>query len=1140
MNFKILFIVGCLLLTTQLFAQEGNISLNIKNTPLVDVFTKIQEESGYRFFYSDDLVDLKKSVSIEVENADIESVVGALEAQTSLTFRQMEDKLIVVVPSGEEQQSAVITGKVTSESEPQGLPGVSVVVKGTTVGVVTDFDGNFRLEVPDKYAILIFSFIGFQEQEVPLNGKSILNIELVEDVQSIDEVVVTALAIQRDKESLGYSISQVGSEEIATAKESNVMNSLAGKVAGLQINTTPSGVDGSTRVVLRGISSLSGNNRPLIVIDGIPVDGGTFGTVGTIGGDSKDMGDALSDINPEDVESMSVLKGAGASAAYGSRGANGVILITTKKGTQRKGIGVSVSSNYTVDQPYLYPEFQNVYGQGAFGEYPADIEAVKGSEPYIWSWGPKMEGQIVTNYLGEEVPFVPQPNPYKEFYEMGTSAQNTIAFEGGDAKTNFRTSITDQHSKGIVPDNTLSKQTLNLRGFTKLGNAIEVDGKVTYIHHKAENRPDLAEGVTSAGWSFNNMPRNISLDDLKNNTVDSEGKELWAWDRTSGNPYWGLENKHNEDTRDRIQTLLSAKINLLENLSLLTRSGFDFMNRTAKEHAAAGSKNHANFKGYYRNGAENNIEWNTDALLTYKTQLSEQVKMDFNVGGNYRYTQGKGIYQSGENWRVPNFYTMSNLEDFGTWEGFWEKEVWSALGLGQISWKNYLYFDFTLRNDWSSTLPTKNNQNSYFYHSENLSFLFTEMLNIKSSFLTSGKLRGSYAKVGNDTGAYNLNDYYSVGQSQLPYSTGSMSNTLANSNLMPENTFSWEVGTNLGFWDNRLEVDFTWYDAYTVNQIMRVKTALSSGWGDRWINSGELSNKGFELQINGTPIDKADGLRWDVTFNMSKNMSEVVSLYSDEYQKVDNLVLKTSVMDWAIVEARVGGEFGEIYGNDFARDENGNILVDAAGYGMKGEYKKLGSINPDFIGGLSNNLSYKNFNLSFLIDFQVGGEYYSHSSLYRDLMGTGVTSLEGREEWYSTHQGFGHFLPIPGVFPDGYIQDGINVETGQPNDVPVQPIFRHVETMVNRGIVADYIMDATNVRMREVVLGYNLPSRWLDNTFIARANLSLVGRNLFFIYLATDKIDPEAGFDAGNFGSAFELNTMPGTRSFGFNLNLSF
>ncbi len=1058
----------------------------------------------------------------------------------SKTFLVFFFLLLTFIVFSQDQNTIVVSGKVTSNTETEGLPGVNVVIKGTTTGVITDFSGNYTITVPSLDVVLQFSFIGFQSQEVALNGQTMIDVVLVEDLQSIDEVVVTALAIQRNKESLGYSISQVGSEEINQAKESNVINSLAGKVSGLQISTTPSGVDGSTRVVLRGISSLSGNNRPLIVIDGIPVNGGTFGGAGTQAGDNKDMGDALSDINPEDVESMSVLKGAGASAAYGSRGANGVILITTKKGSKKKGIGVSISSNYTIEEAYLYPDMQNVYGQGAFGEYPANIDAIKGSEPFIWSWGPKMEGQVFRNYLGEDVPFVAQPNPYKEYYDKGSSLINTVAFEGGNSETNFRASITNQNSTGIISTNKLNKQTINLRGVTKLGNVIDLDGKVTYIHHQAEDRPYLSENQGNAGWAFNNLPRNISLKDLRENTVDDQGRELWAWDRTAGNPYWALENKHNSDTRDRIQTLLSTKFYIIENLTLLARSGFDFMNRTAREYAASGSRNEANYKGWYNQGWENNMEWNTDALLTYRRDLTEDLSMDLNIGGNYRYNQGKGIYQHGENWRVPDFYRMSNLQEYSTSEGFNEKEVWSALGLGQISWKNYLYFDFTLRNDWSSTLPIEDNSNSYFYHSENLSFLFTELLNINSSILTSGKIRGSYAKVGNDTGPYNLSNYYGVNQSLLPYSTGSMGNTLANSHLMPENTFSWEIGTNLGFLNDKLVVDFTWYDAYTINQIMKVKTSPSTGWGDRWINSGELSNKGFELQIDAVPIDKPDGLVWNLTFNMSKNISEVKSLYKDNYQDVQNLVLKTSVLDWAIIEARIGGVFGEIYGYDYARDENGNKLIDDSGYALKGEYKKLGDINPDFIGGLSNRVSYKNFSLSFLIDFQMGAEYYSHSSLYRDLMGTGTTSLRGREEWDSTHQGYGYFLPIPGVFPDGYIEDGVNVNTGLPNDTPVQPIFRHVETMVNRNIVADYIMDATNVRFREIVLGYNFPAKWMDKTFIASANLSFVGRNLFFIYLATKNIDPEAGFDSGNFGTAFELNTMPGTRSYGFNLNLGF
>jgi TonB-linked SusC/RagA family outer membrane protein len=1079
------------------------------------------------------------------------------------TFASQKDEVATA-----QQQKQKISGTITDKTG-DPIPGVAVIIKGTSIGIVTDFDGKYTIEA-ENGNVLLFSFIGMEGQEVTVQGQSELNITLADNMEQIDEVVVTALSIERNKESLGYSITQIGADEINKAKENNVMNSLAGKVAGLQISTTPSGVDGSTRIVLRGISSIKGSNRPLIVIDGIPVDGGTFGGAGTDDGDNKDMGDALSDINPEDVESMSVLKGAGASAAYGSRGANGVILITTKKGTKRDGIGVSISSNYQITQAYLFPDMQNVYGQGAFGEYPSSILAVKGEEPYIWSWGPKMEGQTVTNYLGQEVPFVPQSNPYKDFYNNGSSLTTSVAFEGGNNETSFRASVTNQNSKGIVPNNKMSKQTLNLRGFTKLGKAIDLDGKITYIRLNSENRPYLAEDNTSPGFAFNNMPRSVRVQDLKENLYNEEGNMLWVWDRTAGNPYWGLENKQNFDTRDRVQSHLSAKFYILENLTLLTRSGFDFINRTAREYTARGNSEVENGKGKYRQGIENKIEWNTDALLTYKTDLSDEIGMDLNIGGNYRYNENNHIRHGGSDWRVPGFYRMSNLKKYGTSEGLGKKEVWSAFGLGQISWQNYLYFDFTLRNDWSSTLPL--DENSYFYHSENLSFLFTEMFNIKSDVLTSGKLRASYAKVGNDTGPYKLYNYYGVSQSQLAYSTGTMGGTLSNAYLKPEETYSWEVGTNLGFWNNRLEFDLTYYDAYTINQIMEVKTALTTGWENRWINAGELSNKGFELQINGTPIANPKGLRWDITFNLSKNISEVVSLYKGDNVTIENLELKTSVMQWASVRANVGGAFGEIFGFDYERDANGNIMVDNSGFGLakfardedgeiiyqlddggniltdnegnpvpqKGDKVLLGDINPDFMGGLSNSFSYKNFSLSFLVDFQIGGEYYSHSALYRDLFGTGATSLEGREEWDATHGGFGHLEIIPGVFPDGYIQDGLNYYSGTENTIPVQPIFRHVETMVNRGIVTDYIMDATNVRMRELVIGYSLPKKWLEKTFITKANFSLVGRNLFFLYLATDNIDPEVGFDGGNFGNAFELNTMPGTRNFGFNLNLSF
>ena len=1044
--------------------------------------------------------------------------------------------LLLYSPLDLYSQGSVVTGKVTSENDGSELIGVNIIVKGTTTGTISNVNGEYKISVPDPNSTLQFSFIGYKNHEEQINGRTIINVSMEESTELLDEVVVTALNISRTKASLGYSVSVIDSDEFSKAKENNVMNSLAGKVAGLHISKTPSGVDGSTRVVLRGVASLTGNNRPLIVVDGIPVGGGSYGLGGSSGDYrwGSDMGDQLADINPEDVASISVLKGAGASAAYGSRGGNGVILITTKRGTSRKGIGVSLNSNYTIEQPYIFMELQNEYGQGGFGAYPADMSSF--SEPYNWSWGPKMDGRIVTNFLGEEVPFVPTGNPYKDYYSNGFSLNNTIALNGGNSNSNFRVSITNQNSEGIVPNNKLSKQTFNIRGFSKLGKLIELDSKITYIHHKANDRPALGEGVASAAFAFINLPRNISTDMLKNNTTDANGNEIWLWDFTSGNPYWHIQNNRNWDERNRMQGLLSVKFNFTDKLTLVSRSGLEFLNRITKWYGARGSTRIANGRGEYSHGWGNSIGWNTEAILTYKASLSDDLKMNFNFGGKYSYGQGKGIHQSGSGWKIPDFYKMQNLETYNTGEGFSEKEVWSSYFLTNMEWKNYLYFDFTLRNDVSSTIPIEGGANSYLYHSENLSFLFTELLNINSNILSSGKLRASYAMVGSDTGPYQTNNYYGIGNSLLPYPTAYISDQLAFYDLKPEMTYSREAGTNLKFFNNRLEADFTYYTARTENQLMSAIVAPSTGYSSRRYNAGEVQNYGFEVHINGSPILPSNPLAWNVTLNLTKNYSKVISLYEGK----TSLRYGTVPLELIYVEAHTNAPFGQIYGYDYARDDDGNILVDNKGFPLAtDELVALGDLNPDLMLGLNNNLNYKNINLSFLIDIQIGGEYYSHSAALSDFYGTGVNSLEGRDEWYATHEGPVNSDKIPGVFPDGYIQEGVNIGTGVVNDIPVDPLVRIFEIIYARKIMTDYIMDATNVRFREIALSYQLPQKWIRNTFINNASISLVGRNLFFFYNANPELDPESGVTNQNFGTAMEINAMPGTRSFGFDLKLN-
>lgn len=1107
----LLIVVSCH--TSQAQNQES------KNKPksVLKWISSIEEKTDYNFFFNDAIEELNHEVVLEARLTDIEEVLLELKSKTKLDFKILDNNLIVVVPT-ENQKAIVVTGTVKSKTDNMGLPGVNVFVKGSTHGTITDVFGNYKLEVANQYDVLVYSFIGFNQIEKPINGQDKISVALSEDIESLDEVVVTALNISRNKSSLGYSITQVNSDDVSQAKENNPINSLSGKVAGLQITRAATGVDGSTRVVLRGVSSMTGNNRPLFVIDGIPMESGHGGANNRWGG--TDGGDALSDLNPEDIESMSVLKGAGASALYGSRGANGVILITTKKGTQRKGIGVTVNSGYTIETPMVLPELQNDYGQGAFGRYPP-LNGPHGPSqdyPNIWSYGPKIEGQNVTGWHGGQELMTKQPHPYKEFLRTGSTFTNTVAFEGGNGESTFRASITNQDAKGLVPNNDLSRQTLALRGFSKLSENLEFDAKISYVHSKVNNRPDLAEGSSNLMLSLDVLPRNISMASLRNNTVDANGKEMkWTSDHTFSNPYWVLDNLHNEDEKHRLQTMLSLKWTIVNNLSLAIRSGFDMTNSRNMGYENPGRVVSSDGLGSFYQGYNNGIEWNSDFLLSYHKKVNDNWDLTVSLGGNHQFNKYRGISQSGVEMREPGLYTISNYKKFYTGEGFSEKAIFSLYGMGQVSYRNYLYLDVTYRNDFSSTLPLENN--SYSYHSENLSFLFTEALGISSHILSTGKLRASYAKVGNDTHPYKVDQYYGIGATDYSYPLGYIGGNIPNFQLKPEITHSYEVGTDLSLFNGRIGVDATYYHSISKNQIMDIAIPITSGYSSKTVNAGEIQNSGIELQLNAKAIQSGSGVNWDVILTWTKNKNKVNKLYGDmEYLPLGD--------DWhAEIRAYEGSSYGDIYTRDFKRDIFGNKLVDDLGYAIPGEYKKMGNINPDWMAGITNQLTYKGWTVSCLVDIQKGGDIYSWGKAYRTLFGTGVETLEGRAEWYA---GTG-----------GYVEEGINENNLQPNTVPISPTARWYH-IFNKQIGAEWMQDATNVRLREVVIGYSLPQNWLNGLRINKVHLSLVGRNLFFIYKAMDHVDPESGFGSGNVSTGFEHSALPSTRSIGANLKINF
>jgi len=1103
--------------------QSERLTLTGAPSDLPGLFSFIQEKYGYRFFYNNDVIKPDAKVTFTSDQMTIQELIRELSSKTGLSFRVMENKQIVVEEPGK-QNNITVKGTVLSGTDNQPLPGVNILSKGTTNGVMSNIDGTYEIKVPSN-STLVFSFIGFTQQEISVSGKNIIDVTLDENIQQMGEVVVTALNINRSKSSLGYSVTSIKGESLNQAKENNIINTLSGKVAGLQISKTATGVDGSSRVVLRGISSLLGDNRPLIVVDGIPVDGGHSG------GDrwgGTDRGDALSDINPEDVENISVLKGAGAAAAYGSRGANGVILITTKKGSLKKGLGVTLSTNYSLETPMLFPEFQDKYGHGAFGTYPTTVP--DGGFPWGWSYGPEMKGQVLPNFHGSTSPYSPQPDNYRNFFQTGHSLINSVAVEGGSESSSVRASVTTQNSSGIVPTNDLKRQTINLRGFTKTGDILELDGKVTYIHSKVDNRPGVAEGATNPGYMLSIMPRNMN-DDLHTYMEDKNGNEqLWTMDSYTANPYWQLYNALNNDEKHRLQGVFSAKVIISPAINVVVRSGMDYTNSSGHSQTSRGSRANGLY-GYVGNSLSNGMEWNSDLLANYSRKAGKDLSLTFSLGGNFRYNNYKSISQSGDNLRINDFYAISNCANYYTSEGFSEKAVVSAFGLGQVSFKDYLYFDYTLRNDWSSTLPAENN--SYFYHSENLSFLFTNAFNIPTGVLSSGKLRGSYAKVGNDTGPYNTQQYYYVNQTPLPYPMGSFSSVLASLDLQPEITSSWEVGTNLSFLSDLFTIDLTYYQNSSNNQIMDIPLPPSSGFSSQRTNAAHLKNKGLEVQLDVSPL-KSQNFTWDLSLTWSKNKSTVESLYGD----MESLILEDSWI--ATIQARPGEEYGVIYAWDYKRDKYGRKLIDNSGYSQKGEYKKMGTMNPDWIGGFSNRLSYKNFNLSFLVDMRKGGNVSSMGKAYRGLFGTSKESAVGRDEWYATHDPqYNYATPLPGVEEKGYVEEGINETTGKTNTIPVDPILRWYNIWAKE-IGTEWLLDATNIRMRELVLSYSFPKKMISNTPFNDVQVSFAGRNLFFFYNAMKDIDPESGYSSGNTGGGFEHNAIPSLRSYGFNFKVSF
>lgn len=1025
-----------------------------------------------------------------------------------------------------EQQSNKVIGTVKDEFGP--VIGASVVEKGTSNGVVTDLNGKFSLNVKPG-ATLIISFVGYKQQEVKA-GNVPLNIVLEEDSKMLGEVVVTALGIKRERKALGYGVAEVQGEALTKAKETNVINSMAGRVPGLVVTQTAGGASGSSRVILRGSTEMTGNNQPLYVIDGVPLDNTNFGSAGTYGG--FDLGDGISSVNPDDIESMSVLKGPAASALYGSRASHGVILITTKKANKDK-ISVEYNGTMTFDtQLAKWDDVQQIYGMGSNGTYP--INAVSNTN---MSWGAKADGTNMLKYFdGVERPYLIVPDNTSQFFRTGFTATNSAIIGVNNGKTGIRFTYTDMRNKDIVPKTHMSRDIFNLRANTTAGK-FDLDFSANYTREDVKNRPALGDSKSNIGKNLMTLATTYDQEWLK--TYQDANGEYSNWngmDPYNVNPYWDVYKNSNNSKKDQFRFNGKVVWNITQHLKIQGTAGAELNWFTFEDYKAPTTPGYES--GYLQNNNFRNRMYNFELLALSNNSWGD---FDFNatLGGNLYKVNNQTIVTTAKDMKIRDVVALMSFNEVSVEPYSYRKQINSVYGAVNLGWKHMLYFDATLRGDQSSTLPISNNM--YIYPSFSGSFVFSELLKLGDK-LPYGKVRMSWAQVGSDTDPYQLGLVYTKSKFAYPgYTIGYISNgTIPNKDLKPTKTNSFEMGLELKFLKNRIGLDFTYYSQLSKNQIMGMASSSTSGYGYRLINAGEIENKGVEIALNTRPIQTKD-FSWDLNFNFSKNSNKVKKLVDD----MDMFELEKATWLDVQVAAKVGENFGSIVGPDFQRNENGDILIDpSTGLPMYDKSNHvLGNASWDWTGGVYTNFSYKNISLSAVFDVKVGADLYSMSARAAHETGKSMATLEGREAWYKSEearQAAGYakdspdWIPTGGFIAPGVIDNGDG--TYRENDIVINP--EKYWMSVCRNAPSMFIYDNSYVKCREITLSYTLPKAWLKNV-VDGLTISFVARNPFIVWKNIPNIDPDSNYN-NTTGMGMEYGSLPSRKSYGFNVNVKF
>ena len=1025
------------------------------------------------------------------------------------------------------QQTEKVTGVVSDAAGT--IIGASVLEKGTTNGTITDMDGRFELNVKPG-ATLVISYIGYATKEVKAT-KGEMKITMEEDEQVLDEVVVTALGIKRERKALGYGVDEVKGESLTKAKETNVINSLAGRVPGLVVSQTASGPSGSTRVILRGSTEMTGNNQPLYVIDGVPLDNTNYGSAGQYGG--YDLGDGISSINPDDIESMSVLKGPAASALYGSRASHGVILITTKKANDKEKFSVEYNGTLTIDtQLSKWDDIQQTYGMGSNGIYA--IDAVSNTNT---SWGPKADGSNMLKYFdGVERPYLIIPDNTAGFFRTGLTATNTAVISSSSGKTGVRFSYTNMTNRDIVPETNMSRNTFNLRANTTLAK-VDLDFSVNYMREDVHNRPAMGDDKANIGKNLMTLSTTYNQEWLK--TYQDENGEYSNWngmDPYNVNPYWTVYKNSNDSKKDQFRLNGKAIWNINNHLKIQGTIGAEMNWFTFEDYQAPTTPGFE--AGRLQNSTFENKMYNIELLALYNNSWGD---FDFNatLGGNIFKVDNLTTVTTAQDMQIRDVVALLSFNEISVEQNTYRKQINSVYGAVNVGWRHMLYLDATLRADQSSTLPLNNN--TYVYPSFSGSFIFSELFKRKD-ILPYGKIRMSWAQVGSDTNPYQLGLVYTKSKFTYPgYTIGYINNnTVPNKNLKPTRTNSFEIGLETKFLNNRIGLDFTYYSQNSKNQIMGMASSWATGYNYRLINAGEIQNKGIEIALNTRVIQTKD-FSWDLNLNFSKNTNKVKELV----EGMDMFELeKASWLD-VQVAAKVGENYGSIIGPDFKRNENGDILIDPA-TGLP-QYDKtnhvLGNASWDWTGGLVTSFAWKDLALSAIFDVKVGADLYSMSARSAYESGKATATLEGREAWYQSEEarkaagiakGSPDWTPTGGFIAPGVIDNGDG--TYRENDIYINP--EDYWMSVCRNAPSLFIYDNSYVKCREITLSYSLPKKWLKDV-VDRITVSFVARNPFIVYKNIPNIDPDSNYNNST-GMGLEFGSLPSRRSYGFNVNVKF